>query len=84
MKRRLPPALRAQFHSDGERFSRLGVIKRADVGAEGSEQVIVSGGSTIDESEVRLVVVEGPPVVGVGGVAGRPHGERLLRPRWIR
>lgn len=28
----------------------------------------------VDEGEVRLVMVAGPPVVRVGGVAGGPHG----------
>ena len=60
---------------NGERFQRLGVIKGSDVGAEGSQQIIVPGGGTVDESEVRLVVVAGPPVVRVGGVIGRPHSE---------
>ena len=47
----------------GERFNRLEIIKRADVGAKGFQQVIVPSGGTIDEGEVRLVMVTGPPVV---------------------
>src|SRR3984885_47089 len=50
----------------GERLQRLGVIKRASVGAEGSQQITVPGGGTVDESEVRLMMVTGPPVVRVG------------------
>lgn len=31
------------------------------------------GGGTIYESEVRLVMVAGPPVVRVSSIVGRPH-----------
>jgi len=35
---------------DSERFNRLGGIERANVGAEGSQQVIVPGASMLGEA----------------------------------
>jgi hypothetical protein len=68
------PASGSRSRPVGESVNRPLVIERANLGAEGSHQLVVLGGRALDETPVRLMVVAGPVVGRVCGIAGLPHG----------